>query len=68
MPFGKRSNGLYVKTLLLAGGGGGGGFLALDGGGGGGGFLLAWTFNVVELIERDCALPCEVAGEADLSP
>ena len=56
----------YVKTLLFAGGGGGGGFFALEGGGGGGAFLV--ELRVVEATEREGALPCDVAGETDLSP
>ena len=61
---------IYVKTLLFAGGGGGGGFFARDGGGGGGAFFRpgALALRVVELADREGALPCEVAGEVDLSP
>ena len=51
-------------------GGGGGGFLALEGGGGGGAFLPfePIAFNVEELTVLDGALPCDVAGDAALSP
>jgi hypothetical protein len=51
-----------TRRLRFAGGGGGGGFFALDGGGGGG------PFFTVDAVVRFAKLPCEVAGETDLSP
>jgi hypothetical protein len=51
-----------TRRLRLDGGGGGGGFLAREGGAGGGPFLT------VEVLVRFAKLPCEVAGETDLSP
>ncbi len=52
----------------MGGGGGGGPFFALDGGGGGA-CLFPFgteTFNAEELAFLEGALPCEVAGDADL--
>lgn len=51
-----------TRRLRFAGGGGGGGFLAREGGGGGGPFLP------VDRVVVFAKLPCEVAGETDLSP
>jgi hypothetical protein len=51
-----------VRRLRFAGGGGGGGFLAREGGGGGG------PFFAVDAVLRFAKLPCEVAGETDLTP
>ena len=60
---------VVLRALLFIGGGGGGGFFALDGGGGGACFFpFGADVSVEKLVLRDGAeLPCEVAGEADLS-